>query len=211
VSSLRTAIVTGGTAGIGLATAEAFGALGWRVAIGARRAERLEPALAAIARAGGHGFAHVMDVTDPDSVEVFVSAAEKALGPADVLVNNAGSALPGPLHELSPEAIRAAVESSLLGSLFTTRRVLQSMLASGVAGDVVFITSRAAALPWPRNAHYGAAKAGMENAAAALRVELEGRASASPWCAWATPSPSSAPRGRRPSSRTSPTGTGSGC
>lgn len=166
--------MTGGTAGIGLATAEAFGALGWRVAIGARRAERLEPALAAVARAGGHGFGHVMDVTDPDSIDVFVSAAEKALGPADVLVNNAGSAHPGRLHELSIEAIRAAVESSLLGSLFTTRRVLQGMLANGAGGDVVFVSSRAAALPWPRNAHYGAAKAGVESAAAALRVELEG-------------------------------------
>jgi NADP-dependent 3-hydroxy acid dehydrogenase YdfG len=166
--------VTGGTAGIGLATAEAFGALGWRVAIGARRAERLEAALAGIARAGGHGFGHVMDVTDPGSIDAFVSAAEKALGPADVLVNNAGSAHPGKLHELSTETIRAAVESSLLGSLFTTRRVLQSMLARGAGGDLVFVSSRAAALAWPRNAHYGAAKAGVENAAAALRAELEG-------------------------------------
>jgi len=167
-------MVTGGTAGIGLATARAFGALGWRVAIGARRAERLEGAVAEIAQAGGHGFGHVLDVTDPDSIDAFVSAAEKALGPLDVLVNNAASAHPGRLHELSVEAIRGAVESSLLGALFTTRRVLQGMLTHGEGGDLVFISSRAAALPWPRNAHYGAAKAGVENAAAALRAELEG-------------------------------------
>jgi NADP-dependent 3-hydroxy acid dehydrogenase YdfG len=174
VAAQRTAIVTGGTAGIGLATAEAFGALGWRVAIGARRPERLEPALAVIAKAGGHGFGHVLDVTDPDSIDVFVSAAEKALGPADVLVNNAAGAHPGRLHELSVEDIRAAVESSLLGSLFTTRRVLQGMLAHGAGGDLVFVSSRAAAIPWPRHTPYGAAKAGVENAAASLRAELEG-------------------------------------
>jgi NADP-dependent 3-hydroxy acid dehydrogenase YdfG len=166
--------VTGGTAGIGLAIAEAFGALGWRIAIGARRAERLEPSLAAIAQAGGHGFGHVLDVTDPGSIDLFVSAAEKALGPADVLVNNAGGAHPGKLHELSVEDIRAAVESSLLGALFTTRRVLQGMLAHGAGGDLVFVSSRAAAIPWPRHAPYGAAKAGVESLAAALRAELEG-------------------------------------
>ena len=166
--------MTGGTAGIGLATAEAFGALGWRVAIGARRPERLEAALAGVAGAGGDGFGHVLDVTDPDSIDTFVTAAEKALGPVHVLVNNAGSAHPGKLHELSVDDIRAAVASSLLGSLFMTRRVLQGMLAHGEGGDVVFISSRAAALAWPRNTPYGAAKAGVENAAAALRVELEG-------------------------------------
>src|SRR5512145_2465620 len=174
MTSPSTAIVTGGTAGIGLATAEAFGALGWRVAIGARRADRLEPALAAVAKAGGHGFGHVLDVTDPDSVDVFVGAAEKALGPADVLVNNAAGAHPGRLHELSVEDIRAAVESSLLGALFTTRRVLQSMLAHAAGGDLVFVSSRAAAIPCPRHAPYGAAKAGVESAAGALRAELEG-------------------------------------
>jgi NADP-dependent 3-hydroxy acid dehydrogenase YdfG len=170
----RTAIVTGGTAGIGLATAEALAALGWRVAIGARREERLAAAVETVEKAGGRGFGHPLDVADPDSIDAFVAAAEQALGPVDVLVNNAGSARPGKLHELPVEAIRAALESSLLGSLLVTRRVLGSMLARGAGGDVVFVSSRAAALAWPRNAHYGAAKAGVENAAAALRVELEG-------------------------------------
>lgn len=174
MTAQRTAIVTGGTAGIGLATAQAFGALGWRVAIGARRSERLEPALVAIARTGGQPFGHVLDVTDADSIDAFVSAVEKTLGPVHVLVNNAGSAHPGRLHELPVEHVRAAVETNLLGALLATRRALQGMLAHGEDADVVFISSRAAALAWPRNTPYGAAKAGVENAAAALRAELEG-------------------------------------
>ena len=171
---MRTAIVTGATAGIGLAIAEAFGALGWRVAIGARREGRLDAAVAAVARAGGRGFGHVLDVTDPASVDSFVTAAEKALGPIDVLVNNAASSEPGPLHELSPEQIRGTIESGLLGSLLMSRRVLASLLPARRGGDIVFISSRAAVVPWPRQVPYAAAKAGVEAAAAALRVELAG-------------------------------------
>ena len=170
----RTALVTGGTAGIGRAVAEAFGALGWRVAIGARRSERLADAVAAIEKAGGRGFGHTLDVTDPASIDAFVAAAERALGPIDVLVNNAGGMKPGRLHELSIEALRSSIETNLLGALFVTRRVLAGLLPRKQPGDIVFISSRAAAIPWPRNAHYGAAKAGVENAANALRVELEG-------------------------------------
>jgi NADP-dependent 3-hydroxy acid dehydrogenase YdfG len=169
----RTAIVTGGTAGIGLATAEALGALGWRVAIGARRTERLETAVADVEKAGGRGFGHVLDVTDPASVDVFVAAAENAFGPVDTLVNNAAGARPGRLHALSVEAVRSAVESGLLGALFVTRRVLPGMLARG-GGDIVFVSSRAAVEPWPRHVPYAAAKAGVEGAAGALRAELEG-------------------------------------
>jgi len=171
---MKTAIVTGATVGIGRAIAEAFGALGWRVAIGARRQERLDDAVAAVAMAGGRGFGHVLDVTDAASVDAFVTATEKALGPVDVLVNNAASSEPGPLHELSPQQIRDTLDSGLLGSLLMTRRVLASLLPARRAGDILFISSRAAVLPWPRQVPYTAAKAGIEAAAAALRVELAG-------------------------------------
>src|SRR5262249_26597447 len=150
------------------------GSLGWRVAIGARRTERLADAVAAIERAGGQAFGHALDVTEPDSVEAFVTAAQQSLGPIDILVNNAGGMRPGKLHQLPVETIRAAVEVNLLGPLLMTRRVLADMLPRRQGGDVVFISSRAAALPWPRNAPYGAAKAGVESAAGALRAELEG-------------------------------------
>jgi NAD(P)-dependent dehydrogenase (short-subunit alcohol dehydrogenase family) len=107
-------------------------------------------------------------------VDDFVSAAEKALGPIDVLVNNAASSEPGPLHELSPEQIRETLESGLLGSLLMSRRVLASLLPARRGGDILFISSRAAVLPWPRQVPYAAAKAGIEAAAAALRAELAG-------------------------------------
>jgi NADP-dependent 3-hydroxy acid dehydrogenase YdfG len=170
----RTAIVTGATVGIGRAIAEAFGALGWRVAIGARREDRLGEAAAAVTRAGGRGFGHVLDVADAASVDAFVGAAEKELGPVDVLVNNAGMSKPGALHLQSAEHIGAAIATGLVGSLLMSRRVLASLLPAGRPGDIVFVSSRAAALPWPRQVPYTAAKAGLEAAAAALRIELAG-------------------------------------
>jgi NAD(P)-dependent dehydrogenase (short-subunit alcohol dehydrogenase family) len=170
----RTAIVTGATVGIGRAIAEAFGALGWNVAIGARRRERLDDAAAAVTSAGGRGFGHPLDVSDPKSVDAFVTAAEQALGPVDVLVNNAGVSKPGSLHLQSPEQIEEALATGLLGSLLMSRRVLASLLPAGRRGDIVFVSSRAAALPWPRQVPYTAAKAGLEAAAAALRTELAG-------------------------------------
>ena len=76
-----------------------LGALGWSVAIGARRPERLEPVAAEIEASGGRAFAQRLDVGDSESLEEFFEATERALGPVDVLVNNAGVCHPGLLHE----------------------------------------------------------------------------------------------------------------
>jgi NAD(P)-dependent dehydrogenase (short-subunit alcohol dehydrogenase family) len=170
----RTAVVSGASAGIGRAIAEAFGAEGWRVALGARRPDRLEAAAQAVKAAGGEAFAHRLDVTDADSVETFFEAAEAALGPVDLLVNNAAIGKPGPLHEMSPAQIRAEVETGLLGALFLSRCAIASMTRGGRRGDLVFISSTSAAVPWPRHVPYSASKGGLETAAHALSLELEG-------------------------------------
>ena len=83
-------MVSGASSGIGRATAAALGELGWAVAIGARRLDRLEEAGGEVEAAGGTPFAYRLDVTDPASVDEFFAAAEDALGPIEVLVNNAG-------------------------------------------------------------------------------------------------------------------------
>src|SRR5260370_15537117 len=90
VTDGRMAIGTGAGSGIGGAVALAFGALGWRVALGARRIDRLEDAAVEVRDRGGQAFVHALDVTDPASVDAFFAAAEHGLGPLDVLVNNAG-------------------------------------------------------------------------------------------------------------------------
>jgi NAD(P)-dependent dehydrogenase (short-subunit alcohol dehydrogenase family) len=170
----RTAFVTGASSGIGAAIAVAFGALGWRVGIGSRRVETLQEVARAVEAAGGVVFAHRLDVRDAASVDAFFTAGEAALGPVDVLVNNAGIALPGALHEVDDDAHRRIVETNLLGPIYASRRAISSLLARGAAGDLVFISSDVTVHPRPKMPAYGASKAGLEHLATILALELEG-------------------------------------
>lgn len=173
-ATARTAVVTGASAGVGRAVAVALGALGWTVAVGARRLDRLAETAAAVEQAGGTAFPHRLDVTDPDEVETFFGALEAAHGPAAVLVNNAGLGWLGAIAETTPERLRSAVDTNLLGALYCTRRALRPMLAAGLAGDVVFISSDSVQQPYPHMLTYGATKAAIEYLAAGLDVELGG-------------------------------------
>jgi len=170
----RTAVVTGASSGIGQAIAVALGALGWRVAIGARRLEKLDETADAITAAGGTPFAHSLDVCTPASVDAFFAATEAAIGPVDALVNNAGIAWPGPLHEVDDDVHRRIVETDLLGPIYTTRRVVRSLLERGAPGDLVFVSSDVTVHPRPKMPAYGASKAGLEHLAHTVGLELEG-------------------------------------
>jgi NAD(P)-dependent dehydrogenase (short-subunit alcohol dehydrogenase family) len=170
----RICLVTGASAGIGAAIARALGSLGFSVALGARRRDRLEQAAAAVTAAGGRSFAHPLDVSDPASLDAFFDAAERALGPVDVLVNNAGLCRPGLLHEVGPEDLARETATNLLGPLLLARRAVRSLLDGKRAGDLVFVSSENAIRPRPYQVGYTATKAGLEGAVRALRMELEG-------------------------------------
>ena len=169
----RVAVVSGAGTGIGRAIATRFGELGWSVAIGGRRVERLAETRPQVEKAGGHCFAHALDVTDADSVERFFDSAEAELGPVGVVINNAAVGRYGPLDEFEPAQIELEVATKLTGSLLMARRGIQSMRAAG-EGDILFISSASAGQPWPFHLPYAAANAGVEHAARTLRHELEG-------------------------------------
>ena len=173
MSSPRTAIVTGASSGIGAATAVELGRSGWNVALGARRAERIEAVAKQVEAEGGRAFAHALDVTRPDSIEAFVSAVEAALGAVDLLVNNAGQNMSARIDEASDDALRLDIEVNLLGAMYVTRRVVPGMIARRV-GDVIFIGSDAAQRPRTYQGAYNAAKAGLEAFARVLAMETEG-------------------------------------
>lgn len=173
VESPRTAIVTGASSGIGAATALEMGRLGWRVALGARRADRIEAVAKQVEAEGGRAFAHVLDVTRPDSIDAFLAAAEAALGPVDLLVNNAGQNMSARIDEATDEELRLDVEVNLLGAMYMTRRVVPGMIARRV-GDVIFVGSDAAQRPRTFQGAYNAAKAGLEAFARVLAMETEG-------------------------------------
>jgi len=169
----RVAVVTGASSGIGAATALALARDGWRLAIGARRVERLEELAKQIEREGGAALSHALDVTDLASVDAFCGAAEQALGPVDLLVNNAGQNFSALIAEASVEEIRADVEVNLMGAIWMTRRLVPSMIERR-GGDVVFVGSDSAQNPRPYQGAYGAAKGGLEVFARVLEMETEG-------------------------------------
>ena len=170
---MRTALVTGASSGIGAAIALGLGATGFAIGLGARRTDRLAEVAKAIEGEGGRAFAHPLDVTQAESIDAFVAAAEAALGPADVVVSNAGVGIPGLLHEIPADELEAELRTNLLGPMLLARRVLPGMLERRT-GDLVFVSSMNAVEPRPFQVGYTAAKAGVEGLARALRRELEG-------------------------------------
>ena len=170
----RVAALSGGSSGIGRAIVEAFLAEGWKVAFGARREERVLEVREALGAPGDQLYGGRLDVTDAGSIDAFYDGAREALGPIDVVVNCAAHARPGPFYELSPEEIRSEVDSGLTGSLLFSRRGVLDMLADKASGDVVFISSTSAVTPWPFHSPYAASKAGVEQAARSISLELEG-------------------------------------
>lgn len=166
--------MTGASSGLGVAIAESFGALGYDVAIGARRTTRLDDTAEAVERAGGRAFAHGLDVSDVGSIAAFFDAVERHWCPADVVVNNAGVSTPGPLHELAAADVEHEVATNLLGPIHVVRRAVPPLIAARRRGDLVFISSDAARHPRPRQAVYTATKSGLESLARTLSMELEG-------------------------------------
>ena len=170
--AVRTAVVTGASSGLGVAIAEALGALGWRVAVGARRRDRLDETARRVEAVGGQAFAHELDVARPDSVDRFFSAVESELGVADVVVNNAGLSHPGLLKDATPEAIGDEIAVNLAGPAYICQRALVPLYAERRRGDFVFISSDAQRSPRPYQSIYTATKAGLEGLAAALALEF---------------------------------------
>jgi len=171
----RTALITGASSGLGAAIALEMATRGWKLAIGARREARLaDTAEKSRAQGAAEVYAGVLDVTDDASVERFFEASEKALGTADVIVNNAGASRFHWLGETDTRWLRNEVETNLIGPMLVTHRALAPLLAAGSAGDVVMVSSDAARRPRPGQLAYGASKAGLENYAEALAMALEG-------------------------------------
>jgi len=169
----RVALVTGGGRGIGRAIAERFGAEGASVAVTARTTSQLQETVAAIGAAGGRALALEADITDRDAVEQCVAKAEAALGPIDVLINNAGTQERGArLWEADPEEWFRTIEVNVFGQFLVTRAVVPGMIARG-GGRVVFISSGASTIPggYTGFSAYGASKAAVNRIAETLATE----------------------------------------
>jgi NAD(P)-dependent dehydrogenase (short-subunit alcohol dehydrogenase family) len=174
VSDPRTAIVAGASSGIGAAIARALGALGWSVARGGRREDKLAEVAQQVEKAGGRAVALALDLEVPASIDAFFDGCENALGPADVLINNAGICVPGLLHQVQPEDFQREIATNLVGPALLARRMIVSLRARDAAGDLVFISSENVTAPRPFQPGYTASKWGLEGLARTLRLELDG-------------------------------------
>ena len=155
----RVVLVTGGSRGIGAATARAAAGAGAAVAIGYREdADAASSVVKRIRDTGGVAEAFQADVSDPAEARRMISAVENTFGRIDGLVNNAGIMPSSPLVDMSDEEWDAVLRTDLFGPFYCSRAALPGMVQRG-SGSIVMISSRLGQIGWPELAHYSAAKA----------------------------------------------------
>lgn len=176
MQSFETAVVTGGSRGLGRALALALASRGTAVAVVARHEAPLEAVVNAIVEEGGRAHAIVADVGEPDAAVRIAGQALSALGHVDLLVHNASTlgAVPLPmLTDLRGEDLERTLAVNVLGPHRLTRALLPSMRL-GRGGVVVGISSDAAIEAYPGWGGYGASKAALDQLLRGWAEELRG-------------------------------------
>jgi len=167
----RTAIVTGGSSGIGLGIAEVFGMLGANLVIVGRNAEKLDAAREALAPTGAQILTVSSDVRDYAATQQVVEQTVVRFGAIDILVNNAAGNFHCPFDKLSPNGWRAVVDIDLNGTFNFCHTAFQALKQSRFGGRVINISLAQAMSGWPGSAHAASAKAGVTALTRSLAVE----------------------------------------
>ena len=162
--------ITGASSGIGEATALMVAAEGAKVALAARRKERIDDLAERIRGGGGEAVAIETDVSDESQCEAFVNGTKEQLGGVDILVNNAGVMLLGPVIGADTEQWRQMVDVNVLGLLYCTHAVLPIMGEAG-SGHIVNVSSVAGRRAGAGAGVYNLTKFGVVGFTEALRQE----------------------------------------
>ena len=162
--------VTGASSGIGAATALACARAGASVALAARRTEKIEALAQQIEQEGGRALALQTDVGEEDQAGAFVGRAHTELGRLDVLVNNAGVMLLGPIENAPTEEWRRMIHANVFGVLYCTHAALPIMREQG-SGHVVNVSSVAGRVARAGSGVYNLTKFGVGAFSESLRQE----------------------------------------
>jgi len=168
---MKTVVVTGASAGLGRAIAEAFGKRGDRVALLARDPDRLDEAADAVAAAGGRALAIPTDVSEVTDVEAAADLEEAELGPIDVWVNNAMVAVFGRFRDAAPEEFQRVTDVTYHGCVNGTRAALARMVPRN-QGTVVQVGSALAYRGIPLQSAYCGSKHAIKGFTESVRCEL---------------------------------------
>ncbi len=168
----RCALITGASSGLGAHFARLLAAQGAKVALAARRLDRLEALVRDIEAAGGTALAVACDVTNEASVVDATARAAAGLGPLDVLVNNSGVTGRKPFLEASAEEWDGVLDTNLRGAFLMCREFARAAIAAGQGGRIVNVASILGLRTIKGVVPYSASKAGLCHMTAVLAMEL---------------------------------------
>lgn len=166
----RVVIMTGASAGIGAATARTFAAAGAQLVLAARSSAPLSQLAATLP---GTPLVVPTDVADPAQCQALVERAATTYGRVDILINNAGVGLAGPVADLKDSDLERVLAVDVFGPLYLSQAVIPLMRGQR-RGQIINISSVLAEQPLPYLGGYAAAKAALERLSEALRMELRG-------------------------------------
>ena len=168
---MKTALITGATAGIGAATARQFVAAGWKVIVTGRRAERLAELVAELGSDTAHAIA--FDMRDSDAIDAALAALPADFAEIDLLVNNAGLALgTAPAQNASLDQWQQMIDTNITGLVTITHKLLPRLIAR--KGAIINLSSVAATYPYSGGNVYGGTKAFVRQFSLGLRSDLHG-------------------------------------
>jgi NAD(P)-dependent dehydrogenase (short-subunit alcohol dehydrogenase family) len=167
----KTALVTGASSGLGRRFALVLARAGARVALAARRSEKLAELAVEIAAFDGRAIPIRLDVTDPASVQKAVDEAETELGPIDILINNSGISVQKRLADVTAADYDRVMDTNAKGAFFTAQEVAKRMIARGARGRIVNIASVAGLRPISQLSVYAMSKAAVVQMTRAMALE----------------------------------------
>lgn len=157
----KTALVTGASSGLGSRFARVLAAVGAKVAVAARRADKLAALVSEIEADGGKARAFDLDVGVVESFPSTVDAIEQALGPVDILINNAGINIEGLAVSMSPEDFDAMMNTNLRGAFFMATEIAKRLIDRKRGGSIVNTASVGSTHVLPGVTVYAMSKAGL--------------------------------------------------